>query len=220
MAYRFDCTEVSGRRRGIDRAVVSVNSGALVVFPVDSAYGLGCDAFSPEAVRRLRAVKGHTRRQPPPVLIGHARTLDGIADRVSAQARELVAAFWPGPLTLLCHAQPSLSWDLGDTGGTVAVRMPLHPLALELLGLTGPMAVTGAGAPGATGADAQPQSCHEVRQTFEEEVEVYLDAGHLTRPYASTIVDVTGESPRLLRAGALDLAALRAVVPDVAGADG
>jgi len=212
VAYRFDCSEASGRRRGIERAATSVREGALVVFPVDSAYGLGCDAFSPSAVDAVRALKGHGRHQPPPVLIGHARTVDGVAAGLTAPARDLIAAYWPGPLTLLCRAQPSLDWDLGDTGGTVAVRMPLHPIALQLLAETGPMAVTGAGAPGSTG---QPQTCAEVRDAFGEAVEVYLDAGHLTRPEASSIVDVTGEHPRLLRAGALTESDLREVVPDL-----
>lgn len=212
MAYRFDCSEASGRRRGIERAATSVRDGALVVFPVDSAYGLGCDAFSPSAVDALRALKGHGRHQPPPVLIGHARTVDGVATGLSDAARDLITAFWPGPLTLLCRAQGTLDWDLGDTGGTVAVRMPLHPVALQLLTETGPMAVTGAGAPGST---AQPQTCAEVREAFGDDVEVYLDAGHLTRPEVSSIVDVTGAQPRLLRAGALRADDLREVVPDL-----
>ncbi len=227
MAYRFDCTEPGGRRRGIDRAVRTVADGELVAFPVDSAYGLGCDAFSPEATERLRAAKGHGRHQPPPVMIGHARTLDGIATELTPAARDLVSAFWPGPLTLLCVAQPSLTWDLGDTattrrpGGTVAVRMPLHPVALELLGRTGPMAVTGAGLPGA----GPPTSYDVVREAHGDTVEVYLDVGHLTAGVGppsgvSTIVDVTGEVPRVLREGALDLAALRAVVPDVQSSTG
>ncbi len=190
---------------------MSVREGSLVVLPVDSAYGLGCDAFSPDAVTEVRRLKRHGRRQAPPVLIGHTRTLDGIATRLGDAARDLVGAFWPGPLTLLCHAQPTLDWDLGHTGGTVAVRMPLHPLALELLTHTGPMAVTGAGAPGA----APPQSCHEVREAFGDDVEVYLDAGTLNRPEASTIVDVTSDVPVLLRPGALGLEELREVVPEL-----
>lgn len=213
VAYRFDCSETAGRRRGVERAVVAVHEGNLVVFPVDSAYGLGCDAFSPEAVAKLRTLKGHGRHQPPPVLIGHARTLDGVATSISPAARDLVAAFWPGPLTLLCIAQPTLDWDLGDTGGTVAVRMPLHPLALQLLADTGPMAVTGASAPGST--LGPPQTCGEVRDAFADEVEVYLDAGQLSRPEASTIVDVTEATPKVLRAGALDVETMRAVVPDL-----
>lgn len=215
VAYRFDCSEAAGRRRGIERAVVSVREGNLVVFPVDSSYGLGADAFSIEAVARLRNLKGHGRHQPPPVLIGNARTLDGVATSLTQAARDLVDAFWPGPLTVLCLAQPSLRWDLGDTAGTVAVRMPLHPVALRLLADTGPMAVTGASA---MGARSQPQTCGEVRDAFGDAVEVYLDAGHLTRPEVSTIVDVTGldgAAPRLLRAGALGVDRLRAVVPEL-----
>lgn len=217
MALRFDCTEPAGRRRGIDRAATAVGEGELVVFPVDAAYGLGCDAFSRAAVGALRTLKGHSRYQPPPVLVGAARTIDGLTVGLTDAARDLVAAFWPGPLTLLCHAQPTLDWDLGESGGTVAVRMPLHPVALELLRRTGPMAVTGAGAPGSAGAagGSQPQSCAEVRSAFGDDVQVYLDCGFLPSAVVSSVVDVTGEHPTLLRLGALDDAALRDVVPDL-----
>ncbi len=220
MALRFDCTEPAGRRRGIDRAVTSVGLGELVCFPVESSYAVGCDAFSHIGTDRLRAVKGHGRRTSPPVMVGHPRTLDGVATGLSTAARDLVAAFWPGPLTLLCRSQPTLDWDLGDgggSGGTVAVRVPLHPIALELLERTGPMAVTGANPPGVS---RQPLSCTEVREAFGDDVDVYLNGGHLTGAGVwgsgpSTVVDVTGEVPRLLRAGAVDVATLREVVPDL-----
>jgi L-threonylcarbamoyladenylate synthase len=215
VASRVDCTELAGRRRGIERACSAIAQGGLVVFPVDSAYGLGCDAFSRNGTERLRALKGHGRHQPPPVLIGHPRTLDGITTALSDAARALTGAFWPGPLTLLCRTQPTLGWDLGDDGGTVAVRMPLHPLALELLARTGPLAVTGAGAAG----QPPPQTCAEVREAFGDDVEVYLDAGHLNRPEPSSIVDVTSVVPRLLRPGAVDVAQLRAVVPELVADD-
>lgn len=211
MAYRFDCTEPSGRRRGVDRAVTSVNLGELVVFPVDTVYGVGCDAFSVEGVEALRALKGHGRDQPPPVMIAHPRTLDGICTDLGPGARALAAAFWPGPLTMVCRAQPTLDWDLGDTGGTVAVRMPLHPVALALLDRTGPMAVTGAGVPGTP----SPRDLEPVKAAFGEDVAVYLDAGTLTREGASTIVDVTGDAPRVLRIGGVSFAELRDVVPDL-----
>ena len=211
MSYRFDCSEPSARRRGITRAVTSVAEGSLVVLPVDTQYGVGCDAFSAAAVAALRELKGHGRDQPPPVLIAHARTLDGVATDLSEDVRSLIAAFWPGPLTLVCRAQPTLDWDLGDTGGTVAVRMPLHPVALELLEKTGPMAITGAGSPGRPA----PVTCESVRDAFGNAVEVYLDGGQLTREGVSTIVDVVGESPRVVRVGAVSFAQLREVVPDL-----
>jgi L-threonylcarbamoyladenylate synthase len=143
--------------------------------------------------------------------VGSPRTLDGIATRLGETARALVEAFWPGGLTVVATAQPSLRWDLGDTGGTVAVRMPLHPVAIELLQATGPMAVSSAnisGRPPATTADEAVEQLGDV-------VAVYLDGGPSGDPVPSTIVDVTGAVPRLLRVGALSVDLLREVAGDL-----
>ncbi len=198
----------------IDEAVNAVGRGALVVLPTDTVYGVGCDAFDAEAVARLLAAKGRGRQMPPPVLVGDARTLDGLATDVADGARALAAAFWPGGLTLICRAQPSLAWDLGDTGGTVALRQPDHPAALALLRRTGPLAVSSAnltGQPAAlTAGDAHAQ--------LGDAVAVYLEAGQAPGGVASTIVDATGPRLRVVRAGAIGLEALRAHA-DVAGPD-
>jgi tRNA threonylcarbamoyl adenosine modification protein (Sua5/YciO/YrdC/YwlC family) len=198
---------------GIEQATDAVRRGELVVLPTDTVYGLGTDAFSPEAVGDLLKAKGRGRDMPVPVLVGSPRTLDGIATRLGTAARALVEAFWPGGLTLVAHAQPSLQWDLGDTGGTVAVRMPLHPVAIELLQATGPMAVSSAnttGRPPATTAD-------EAVEMLGDSVSVYLDGGPSGEPVPSTIVDVTGDVPRVLRAGALGVELLREVAGDLEG---
>jgi L-threonylcarbamoyladenylate synthase len=198
---------------GIEQATDAVRRGELVVLPTDTVYGLGTDAFSPEAVGDLLEAKGRGRDMPVPVLVGSPRTLDGIATRLGTAARALVEAFWPGGLTLVAHAQPSLQWDLGDTGGTVAVRMPLHPVAIELLQATGPMAVSSAnttGHPPATTAD-------EAVEMLGDAVSVYLDGGPSGEPVPSTIVDVTGDVPRVLRAGALGVELLREVAGDLEG---
>lgn len=208
---RFDMSIPSERPVGIEQAADAVRRGELVVLPTDTVYGLGTDAFSPDAVAGLIAAKGRGRDMPVPVLVGSPRTLDGIATGLSATARELVDAFWPGGLTVVARAQPTLRWDLGDTDGTVAVRMPLHLVAIELLQATGPMAVSSAnvtGHPPATTAD-------EAVEQLGEAVSVYLDGGPAGEPVPSTIVDVTGERPRLLRAGAVDEEALREVVGDL-----
>ena len=201
----------SERALGLEQAADAVRRGELVVLPTDTVYGLGADAFSHEAVGGLLAAKGRGRDMPVPVLVGSPRTLDGIATALSPTARELVQAFWPGGLTLVARVQPSLQWDLGDTGGTVAVRMPLHPVAIELLQVTGPMAVSSAnvtGRPPATTVD-------EAIAQLGESVSVYLDGGPCGEPVASTIVDVTGPVPRLLRAGAVSVETLREVAGDL-----
>ncbi|MBL7499722.1 threonylcarbamoyl-AMP synthase [Frankia sp. CNm7] len=206
---RFDCTDEVARRAGIEAAAGAVGRGDLVVLPTDTVYGIGADAFDATAVRALLAAKGRGRDMPVPVLIGAWRTLEGLVPHITMPVRELTRAFWPGGLTVIVRQAPSLRWDLGDSHGTVAVRMPLHPVAIDLLGRTGPMAVSSAnisGRPAANTAD-------EAVEQLGDQVEVYLDAGPATTGVASTIVDCTGDVPRVVRLGAIDLAALRAVLP-------
>ncbi len=211
-----DCSNDGTRPQGMRVAAAAVRRGGLVVLPTDSVYGVGADAFSPEAVASLLAAKGRGRDMPPPVLVPDRRTVDGLAVDLPDDARSLVDAFWPGVLTVVCWAQPSLSWDLGDTGGTVAVRMPDDPFALELLAATGPLAVSSAnisGQPAATTAAA-------AREQLGDSVEVYLEAGERSSPEPSTIVDATREPLRVLRQGALSLDRLREIVPGIIGVDG
>lgn len=209
MSLFYDCADPAERAEGLEAAVDSIRRGELVVLPTDTVYGLGTDAFSPEAVGTLLTAKGRGRDMPVPVLVGSPRTLDGIATGLSVAARELVEAFWPGGLTVVARAQPSLQWDLGDTGGTVAVRMPLHPVAIELLQGTGPMAVSSANVSGRPPAT----TCDQAVEQLGESVSLYLDGGPSGEPVPSTIVDVTAEVPRLVRPGALSAEALLEVVP-------
>jgi tRNA threonylcarbamoyl adenosine modification protein (Sua5/YciO/YrdC/YwlC family) len=199
---------------GIDEAVNAISRGGLVVLPTDTVYGIGADAFDAEAVAALLAAKGRGRQMPPPVLVPDARTLDGLATDVPDAARRLVEAFWPGGFTIILRAQPSLAWDLGETHGTVALRMPDHPAALALLRRTGPLAVSSANATGRPAAlgvdDAQAQ--------LGDAVTVYLDGGAAPGGVASTIVDATSDTLRVVRQGAVTLEQLREVA-DVAGRD-
>jgi L-threonylcarbamoyladenylate synthase len=160
VSYRFDCREPAARGNALATAVTALAADGLVVLPTDTGYGLGCDAFSRAGIDGLRAARGGDRAAAPPVLIPRTGTLDGLAADLSGPARELAEAFWPGPLTLVCRAQPTLDWDLGPARGTVAVRVPLHPLALELLDRVGPMAVTGAG-PGGGGGGGRGGVCEK-----------------------------------------------------------
>jgi len=208
---RFDMGNEAARSTGLELATDAVGRGELVVLPTDTVYGLGTDAFTPDAVASLLAAKGRGRDLPVPVLVGSPRTLDGIATGLSSTARALVEAFWPGGLTIVARVQPTLQWDLGETNGTVAVRMPLHPVAIELLQATGPMAVSSAnitGRPPATTVD-------EAVEQLGESVSVYLDGGASGEPVPSTIVDVSGDLPRLLRAGSVTEEDLRLVAGDL-----
>jgi tRNA threonylcarbamoyl adenosine modification protein (Sua5/YciO/YrdC/YwlC family) len=211
MARRYDCNESTDRATGLREAASAVRRGELVVLPTDTVYGIGADAFSGEAVGDLLAAKGSGRNMPTPVLIGSPNTLHGLVTDFSEQAWELVDAFWPGPLTLIARHQPSLQWDLGDSRGTVAIRMPLHPVAIELLTEVGPMAVTSANL---TGHPA-PEDCDAAQQMLGDSVSVYLDGGPTPGIVPSSIVDVTGKVPVLLREGALSPDELRKVVPDL-----
>jgi L-threonylcarbamoyladenylate synthase len=213
MSLFYDCNDLTVRAGALSSAAHCVSSGQLVVLPTDTVYGIGADAFDPVAVADLLAAKGRGRDMPVPVLVGSWSTIDGLVNHVSDQARSLIEAFWPGGLTLVVTHAPSLDWDLGDARGTVAVRMPLHPVAIELLEATGPMAVSSAnrsGQPAATTAE-------QAREQLGDDVALYLDGGPAQAGVASTIVDVTAEVPRVLRAGAVSIEALRKVVPDLAG---
>jgi tRNA threonylcarbamoyl adenosine modification protein (Sua5/YciO/YrdC/YwlC family) len=211
MARRYDCTDATERMTGLREAASAVRRGELVVLPTDTVYGIGADAFSSEAVGDLLQAKGRGRTMPSPVLVGSPNTLHGLVTDFSEQAWELVDAFWPGALTLVARHQPSLQWDLGETRGTVAVRMPLHPVAIELLTEVGPMAVSSANL---TGHPA-PQDCDAAQEMLGDSISVYLDGGPTPAALPSSIVDVTGKVPVLLRAGALSAGQLREVVPDL-----
>jgi len=206
----FDCRVPDQRHGGIVAATSAVRRGNLVVIPTDTVYGLGCDAFRPEAVAALLEAKGRGRNMPVPVLVGSTETLSGVAAELSLPARRLAEAFWPGGLTLVCHEQPSVHWDLGDTGGTVAVRMPLHPVALEVLQATGPMAVSSANRSGRSPA----ATAAEAREQLGEAVAVYLESGPAGDQVPSSIVDVTGTAPVVLREGTISVDLLREVVPE------
>lgn len=207
MSTTYDCR--TDHTTGITEAVEALRRGELVVLPTDTVYGVAADAFSPAAVGRLLEAKGRGREVPTPVLVPSARTLEGLAASVPQVARDLVDAFWPGALTLVLRQAPTLAWDLGDTKGTVAVRMPLDPVALAVLEQTGPLAVSSANRSGLPPAlDAA-----EAARQLGTAVDVYLDGGPCGEPVPSTIVDLTGDTPVVLRQGALSLEELRTVAP-------
>jgi L-threonylcarbamoyladenylate synthase len=205
----FDCTHAAERDRGVRAAIDAVGRGDLVVMPTDTVYGIGADAFKSWAVSALQNAKGRGRNVPPPVLVGSRSTVDGLAHALPSVARDLMEVFWPGGLTIVVEHAPSLSWDLGETFGTVGLRMPLHPIALEVLRETGPMAVSSANTHGKPPA----KNAIEAREQLGYSVSVYLDGGPALESVASTMIDVTGDVPRLLRAGPISIEELRKVAP-------
>jgi tRNA threonylcarbamoyl adenosine modification protein (Sua5/YciO/YrdC/YwlC family) len=176
--------------------------------PTDTVYGIGADAFDGTAVAALLAAKGRGRDMPVPVLVGSWHTIDGLVYSVPHSARELIEAFWPGALSLVVRQAPSLQWDLGDAHGTVMLRMPLHPIAIELLREVGPMAVSSANISGRAAA----VTAADAREQLADLVEVYLEGGPSVQQAASTIVDLTGAQPKILREGPVTAAAIAEVL--------
>ncbi|GAB3871268.1 L-threonylcarbamoyladenylate synthase [Dactylosporangium cerinum] len=207
----YDCSQLAERDRGIAAAIEAVGRGDLVVLPTDTVYGIGADAFKSWSVTALNNAKGSSA--PVPVLVGSRHTLDGLVFGLPQAARDLVDAFWPGALTIVVEHAPSLQWDLGGGDGTVAVRMPLHPIALEVLRETGPMAVSSANKQGQPAAE----TAAEARDQLGYSVSVYLEGGPCPEPVASTIISVTNSEHRVLRAGAIPIEKLREVVPGLIG---
>jgi tRNA threonylcarbamoyl adenosine modification protein (Sua5/YciO/YrdC/YwlC family) len=204
----LDCRSPDNRGQAIDAATAAVKSGRLVVMPTDTVYGIGADAFDSQAVAALLAAKGRGRDMPVGVLVGSWHTIDGLVYSVSESARELVRAFWPGALSLVVQQAPSLQWDLGDARGTVMLRMPLQPVAIELLRQTGPMAVSSANVSGQPPAT----TAQEAQRQLGDLVDVYLDGGPSQQQAASTILDLTGPAPRILREGPVSAQAIAEVL--------
>lgn len=227
MSTVIDCSDQPQLLSGLRQARQAIARGELIVLPTDTVYGVGADAFSPAAVQRLLDAKGRGRNQPPPVLVGSVAAMTALVSEVPAAVTDLIEAFWPGGLTIVLPAQSSLRWDLGETHGTVAVRMPDHEITRELLIETGPLAVSSAN------LTAQPAALDaaQAQDMLADTVAVYLDAGTATTGVSSTIVDATtlvrgAELPegtaavvRVLREGAITRAHLREVLGDLLEAD-
>ncbi|MFC5929077.1 threonylcarbamoyl-AMP synthase [Cryobacterium melibiosiphilum] len=230
MTRIYDCSVDTEYAAGKRLALSAIGRGALIVIPTDTVYGIAADAFSPEAVQKLLDAKGRDRTSPPPVLIPRITALDALAESVPQPIRDLVAEFWPGGLTVILHAQPSLVWDLGETRGTVALRMPSNPIALDLLSETGPLAVSSANRSGLPAAiDAEG-----AEDMLGTSVAVYLDGGVAGLGYepigerpgdtSSTIVDATGFDTNggtvaIVRSGVISRAAIAAIIGDALQAE-
>ena len=220
MADVFHCSDSSQLLSGMRAARQAIGRGELVVLPTDTVYGVGADAFTPEAVTRLLQAKGRGRQSPPPVLIPNTETLGALAAEVTEPLQILADTFWPGPLTIITRANPSLDWDLGETGGTVALRIPDRQIALELLRETGPLAVSSANTSGQPAA----VTVAEAQEMLGDSVTVYLD-DDAADGESSTIIDVTNLSAdgsgtvRIMREGGVTLEALQQALPDATVTD-
>lgn len=190
-----------------------VAKGDLVVVPTDTVYGVGCDPFNPSAVDRLFNAKRRGRNLPLPVLVHGWRQAIGLVAEIDERAKALIAEYWPGPLTIVFRETDGIGWDLGDSHGTVAVRMPKQPFTLALIRRTGPLAVTSANLSG----QPTPATVPEIMEQLDGGVGVYYDTGPLHEPTGpagapSTIVDLTGPDARVLREGAIPAADVHKVL--------
>ena len=218
MVKIYDCLDTAEALTGLRLARQALGRGDLVVLPTDTVYGVAADAFNPAAVQKLLDAKGRGRTSPPPVLVPSIETLDALAEHVTPEMRSLAEAFWPGGLTIVVPARTTLAWDLGDTNGTAALRMPDHAIILELLRESGPLAVSSANLTGNPAA----LTATEARDALGDRIAVYLDSGESSGSrVGSTIVDttptVTGKPVRVLRDGTVSRDAIRAIVGTIEG---
>lgn len=199
MSKIFDCANETERAQGLDMAARAARAGRLVVMPTDTVYGIGANAFDNDAVASLLAAKHRGPDMPVPVLVGSWDTARGLVQSVDDRMQTLIEAFWPGSLSIVVPQAPSLTWNLGDTRGTVMLRMPLQPVAIELLREVGPMAVSSANISG----NPAPTTAQAAEDQLGSTVSVYLDGGEAVVGKPSSIVDLSKPVPRLLREGAI-----------------
>lgn len=186
----------------LDEAAGALRRGGLVAFPTETFYGLGANAMNRGAVARAFQVKGRPESKPLLVLVDSIKMAESLALEVSDLARRLMAAYWPGALTLVFKAAPELPAELTGGTSTIGIRLPGHPLALALVRATG-FPVT---APSANPSGAEPPTTAEaVRRYFDGQIDLILDGGPTPGGHPSTVLDVSTSPPRLLRAGALDV---------------
>jgi tRNA threonylcarbamoyl adenosine modification protein (Sua5/YciO/YrdC/YwlC family) len=221
----FDCSVDTDLLTGMRLAKVSLGRTELAVIPTDTVYGIAANAFSAEAVQSLLNAKGRDRQSPPPVLIANLNMARALVESLPDAAIKLAETFWPGALTMILRAQPSLQWDLGETRGTVALRVPDHKIALALIEETGPLAVSSANLTGQPAAT----TCKQAFDYLDKSVAVFLDGGPSPKGEASTIIDMTSLADsydtegnlnttgviKIVRRGSLSEAKIRSVVGDL-----
>jgi L-threonylcarbamoyladenylate synthase len=193
----------------IPHAVDVLHHGGLVAFPTDTVYGLGAWPFDPKMLERLFVVKGRNHTKAIAVLLGQASDLDRVSLSPNETARRLAKALWPGPVTLIVPRHPGLPESIAPSA-TIGVRIPDHPIALKLLQMTGPLAVTSANLSGKSNA----LTARQVNTQLKNRIHLILDGGRTPGGVPSTVVDCTTSQPKILRPGPITLAKLEAVLSE------
>jgi L-threonylcarbamoyladenylate synthase len=187
------------RELALETAAKELRAGGIVVFPTDTVYGIGGDAFNQFATARIFEIKRRPRAMPLPVLVARPRQAWALCSEVPRQAADLVASFWPGALTLILPVADGLSLDIGETKGRIAVRMPAYDDLLELIAMVGPLAATSANISGAPTLS----TVAEIAGELGEDVPLHLDGGRASADVPSTIVDLARWRPKVVREGAI-----------------
>ncbi len=196
----------------IEHAAKLLHDGELVVFPTETVYGLGADAFQPAALERIFAAKGRPFSDPLIVHIAEEHELELLTTTISTEAKRLAQEFWPGPLTLILPRGPRVPLLVTAGLETVAIRMPRHPVALALISALGsPIA-----APSANRfMHISPTTADHVYSDLSGKVPLILDSGPCEIGVESTVLDLCSDEPRILRPGGISLEALRTILPDL-----
>jgi L-threonylcarbamoyladenylate synthase len=192
----FDCQEAETRSQGIAAAVSAVFSQQLIVVPTDTSYALAGYAFGEGPAEKIRTAKGFGETTPLQVLISNKTVLDGISMQAPEHARLLAEAFWPGPMTLIVPASPSLRWHVGGDERFVQVRVPDQEVTIEVLSRTGPLLASAARASGTGIVESQ-----DTIGSLDEHTQVFLDYGTIEPVVLSTVVDCSGPEAAVLRKG-------------------
>ena len=192
--------------RAIPRALEILRAGGLIAFPTDTVYGLGALAFDQTAIESIYLAKDRPLEKAIPILIADVEDLDKVARDIPDLARRLAARFWPGPLTLVVPKRADLPAAVSATN-TVGVRVPDHDAARALLRAAGPMAVSSANLSGRE----SPRTVSEVIRQLNGRIPLVLDGGETRGGVPSTVVDVTGAQPVILRAGPVTLEQIKSI---------
>jgi L-threonylcarbamoyladenylate synthase len=193
----------------ISRAIASLRSGNVIVFPTETVYGLGADALNHEAVQKVFQLKGRNPENPIPIIVADRAMLRGLIDKIPPIAEKLIERFWPGPLTLVLEARPHMPKQLLNSRGGVGVRISSQPLATQLAGELGrPLTATSANPSGKQAASTIEQA----ENYFAGEIEIFLDGGELTAKIGSSVVEVIETRIKIIREGEISVSEIAATV--------
>jgi L-threonylcarbamoyladenylate synthase len=212
MALRLSVDMNKPADRALVLAAEVIQAGGVVVYPTDTLYGLGANAWNPEAVHRVQAVKRRPEAKPLLVIVHSSRAALDLTEEVTGAGRSLMASFWPGPLTLLFRCGAHVPGAVTQGSGKIGIRVPANKLCLRLTELAGcPVTSTSANISG----EAVPGKVLEIERALGPGVDLFIDGGVLPGALPSTLVDVSGPVPRLLREGVIPYEELKRVVSNI-----